>query len=361
MFPYGSRPPGSLRPVAATDEKSLPQVPAEVPPEVVVAVATYGRPAALARLLPELVAQVAAYEGRGSVLVVDNDPRGGAADQLAPWAAAGVRHVHEPRPGIAAARNRALARTGEAALLLFVDDDGLPTPGWLGHLVAAWLRWHPAAVSGPAVPRFEAGEPDAWVAGSGVFARTVRTTGSLVGGASTANLLLDLTWLRAHGLAFDEAFGLTGGSDTMLTHAVVAAGGEIRWCDEAEVLDFHSPDRMTRAWVRRRSYRTGNDWSRVALALRSPGPRRLAERLELLARGAVRGATGLTNQLRGTVGRDVGRRARGACQVSTALGVVGGALGVVSVEYGRSGRVSQFLVDSERRPRRDWPGDGGRS
>jgi hypothetical protein len=169
----------------------------------------------------------------------------------------------------------------------------------------------------------------------------VRATGTVLGGASTANLLLDLAQLRAYGLQFDEAFGLTGGSDTMLTHAIVAAGGEIRWCDEAEVLDFHSVDRMTRAWVRRRSYRTGNDWSRVALALRGPGPGRFAERLDLVARGAFRGATGLSNQALGVVRGDVGRRALGACQVSTALGVVGGALGVVSVEYGRPGAATR--------------------
>nr|WP_269778553.1 glycosyltransferase [Microlunatus antarcticus] len=304
-------------------------------PTVVVGVATFRRPAALARLLPELVDQVRGLAGAATVVVVDNDPAGGAREQVEAFAGSSVRYVHEPRPGIAAARNRALAEAGDANLLVFVDDDGLPTPGWLGRMVAAWLRWRPAAVSGPAVPRFEAGEPDAWVAGSGVFDRTVRTTGTLLGGASSANLLLDLAQLRAYGLEFDEAFGLTGGSDTMLTHAIVAAGGEIRWCDEAEVLDFHSVDRMTRAWVRRRSYRTGNDWSRVALALSDSGPRRLAERLELVARGAVRGATGVANQLRGVASGDVRRRALGSCQVSTAVGVVGGALGVVSVEYGR--------------------------
>ncbi|MGI3780874.1 MAG: glycosyltransferase family 2 protein [Janthinobacterium lividum] len=304
-------------------------------PEVVVGVATFRRPAALARLLPELVSQLRDHAGPASVVVVDNDPAGGAREQVSAFAGRGVRYVHEPRPGIAAARNRALACAGAADLLVFVDDDGLPTPGWLGRMVAAWLRWHPAAVSGPAVPRFEEGEPDAWVAGSGVFDRTVRATGTLLGGASSANLLLDLAQLRAYGLEFDEAFGLTGGSDTMLTHAIVAAGGEIRWCDEAEVLDFHSVDRMTRAWVRRRSYRTGNDWSRVALALSGHGPRRFVERLELVARGVVRGGTGLANQARGAVGGDVGRRALGSCQVSTAIGVVGGALGVVSVEYGR--------------------------
>ena len=305
-------------------------------PEVVVAVATYRRPRALARLLPELVSQREAYAGAASVVVVDNDPAGGARQQVSEWSDRGVRYVHEARPGIAAARNRALTSAGDADLLLFVDDDGLPTPGWLDRMVEAWSRWRPTAVSGPAVPRFEEGEPDAWVAGSGVFDRTVRTTGTLLGGASTANLLLDLAQLRAYDLTFDEAFGLTGGSDTMLTHAIVAAGGQIRWCDEAEVLDFHSVDRMTRAWVRRRSYRTGNDWSRVALALRAAGPGRFAERLELVARGAVRGATGLANQGRGALRGDVGRRALGACQVFTALGVVGGALGVVSIEYGRT-------------------------
>ncbi|MGI3784512.1 MAG: glycosyltransferase family 2 protein [Janthinobacterium lividum] len=309
--------------------------PDEHAPEVVVAVATYRRPAALARLLPELVDQVQAYAGPASVVVVDNDPVGGARSAVAGWADQGVCYVHEPRPGIAAARNRALASSGGAALLLFVDDDGLPTSGWLDRMVAAWRHWRPTAVAGPAVPRFEQGEPDAWVAGSGVFDRTVRKTGTLVGGASTSNLLLDLARLRAYGLTFDDAFGLSGGSDSMLTHAIVAAGGEIRWCDDAEVLDFHSPDRMTHTWVRRRSYRTGNGWSRVALALSRPGLPRFVERLELVVRGLVRGATGLANQARGAAGGDVGLRALGACQVSTAAGVLGGAVGLVRVEYGR--------------------------
>lgn len=325
MIPHRPAPAGSLRTVADGGPG----------PEVVVAVATYRRPAALARLLPELVSQLADHGGPASVLVVDNDPEAGAREQVARWSDRGVRYVHEPRPGIAAARNRALVSAGTASLLVFVDDDGLPTPGWLSMMVGAWQRWRPTAVSGPAVPRFEQGEPDAWVVGSGMFHRPLRTSGDLQAGASTANLLLDLGWLRAHDLRFDEAFGLTGGSDTMLTHAIVAAGGEIRWCDEAEVLDFHSVERMTRGWVRRRSYRTGNDWSRVALALAPRGPRRWAERLELVARGSVRGATGLVNLGRGALRRDVGRRALGESQVCTALGVVGGAVGVVSAEYGR--------------------------
>ena len=96
------------------------------------------------------------------------------------------------------------------------------------------------------------------------------------------------TWpsCGAYGLEFDEAFGLTRRQRHDAHPRDRRAGGEIRWCDEAEVLDFHSVDRMTRAWVRRRSYRTGNDWSRVALALSGPGP--APARRAARARGARR-------------------------------------------------------------------------
>ena len=42
--------------------------------------------------------------------MVDNDPQGGAREQVEAYPAEWVRYVHEPEPGIAAARNRALDR-----------------------------------------------------------------------------------------------------------------------------------------------------------------------------------------------------------------------------------------------------------
>ena len=82
-------------------------------PTVVVAVLTYRRPDDLAAALPALVEQARAYGDRASVLAVDNDPDGGAAEAVAA-ADAGVRYVHEPTPGIAAARNAALDAAVEA-------------------------------------------------------------------------------------------------------------------------------------------------------------------------------------------------------------------------------------------------------
>ncbi len=297
--------------------------------------ATFQRPKCLSRILPELVAQTQGYPGSAEVLVVDNDPAAGAREEASLWADRAVRYVHEPSPGIAAARNRALVEAGNAELLLFIDDDGLPLPGWVDHLVGTWLQWRCAGVSGPVLARFEGGVPEPWVAESGVFDRTIRPTGSLVGGAGSGNLLLHLPQLRELGLDFDEEFGLTGGSDTMLTHAMIARGAQIRWCDEAEVYDFQSPDRLSRDWVRRRSFRTGNDWSRVALALAPSGFSRMLEQGELVLRGLKKVVTGGVNQVRGVATSNVRRQATGACEVSSGLGAISGALGGVSVEYGR--------------------------
>jgi glycosyltransferase involved in cell wall biosynthesis len=244
-----------------------------------------------------------------------------------------VRYVHEPRPGIAAARNRALAEAGDAEVLVFVDDDELPTPSWLQQLIDHWMQWRCTAVAGPVIPRFEGGEPDPWVVGCGVFDRASRPTGTPVPGAATNNLLLHLPQLRKLDLGFDEEFGLSGGSDSMLTRTMVKKGAVIRWCDEAAVWDYVPAARTTRSWVLKRSLRTGNGWSRVALALSGSPRRQWSVRLDLTLRGLVRIARGLRNLLLGTITWSIRHRAVGACQVATGVGVLLGAYGFISMEY----------------------------
>ena len=84
-----------------------------------VAALTYRRPTELATLLPRLVDQAQRAAVRASVLVIDNDPDGGAR---ATCEGQPIRYVHEPRPGIAVARNRALDESPDADLLVFIDD-----------------------------------------------------------------------------------------------------------------------------------------------------------------------------------------------------------------------------------------------
>ncbi len=313
-------------------------------PRVTVAVLTFRRPAGLARVLPHLLDQAAALESTAhvssvEVLVVDNDPAASARAFVESARPAdghrGAHYLHEPSPGIAPARNAALAASDGSEALVFIDDDEVPLPGWLAELVACWQRSAPAAVSGPVEPAFDA-PADAWIRASGRFERRVRPTGSVVRGAATNNLLLDLAAVRDLDLRFDESFGLTGGEDTAFTHELVRRGARIVWCDEAVVREHIPAERSTRDWVLRREFRSGNSWSGMRLA-RTPGvSRRLVVRLDLGARGTGRVVGALARLGWGIARRDVTHRARGACLAATNAGVVAGAFGHRYGEYRRT-------------------------
>ncbi len=313
--------------------------PGRQPRKVLVAVLTYRRPEDLDAVVPLLLAQARevtrAGRDRVDVLVVDNDPDGGAASSPALGPDPALSYRHEPRPGIAAARNRALDEAAGYDVLVFVDDDERPTPGWLAALLATFEASGACAVVGPVVSSFAA-PLDPWVAAGGFFRRRRMPTGSAVTVAATNNLLLDLHAVRRAGLAFDERLGLAGGSDTLFTRALVAAAGSMVWCDEAVVTDVVPAARATREWVLRRQLRSGNSWSRTALMLCDGRSRRLALRLALTARGVLRLAAGPALWLAGVATRDVARRARGAKVVARGAGLLMGAYGLSYDEYRRA-------------------------
>lgn len=302
---------------------------------VVVAIATFRRPDLLARLLPAVVEQVTALGPHHGVIVVDNDPQASARPVVAARPEPLVRYVHEPRPGIAAARNRALHEARDAAAIAFIDDDETPSPGWLDALVRAWRHYQCDAVAGPTVSVLDEPVPP-WVRASPAFRRPARPTGTVRVGAASGNLLLDLGTLRREGLTFSDAYGLTGGSDTLLTRTLSRRGGVIRWCQEAEVRETVPAARTDRRWVLRRNVRIGNAWSRIHLELADSRRERLTTRASLVARGTLRVARGTLQAGWGLLLGDLGRRAAGECHVAAGLGVLSGASGRVVTEYLRS-------------------------
>lgn len=309
-----------------------------IPASTVVAVLTYRRTHLLPPLLAELVAQAGTVEPRAEVVVVDNDPEGSAADVVLGWAGRGVRYVHEPRPGISAARNRALAEAGDAEALVFFDDDEHPCPGWLATLVGAWREWGCAAVAGPVGARL-AVPAEPWVLGTGVFDRPTRPTGTSVRGAGAGNLLLDLRRVRALGLRFDERLGLVGGEDTLFTHALVHAGEEIRWCDEAAAVEFVPAERLTRRWVLRRCFRSAGSWSRAEVVLARGRAGRWQVRGSLVAKAAVRVLQALLALTAATVTGRAGARGRAVTTLASYAGLVVGAFGYTVGEYARPAAV----------------------
>ena len=310
----------------------------EQPTRVVVAVLTYKRPEDLAAVLPQLAEQAQRVPQGfvADVLVIDNDPAGGAREQVesfASGAAVPVSYEHESEPGISAARNRALDASPDRRLLVYIDDDERPSDDWLRLLLETWVGHAAAAVVGPVVSTF-AVEPPAFVTAGRFFDRRRLPTGTKVTVAATNNLLLDLDLVRAAGLRFDTTLGTVGGSDTLFTRALVRAGGRMVWCDEAVVVDVVPEERTTTSWNLRRALRSGNSWSVTALRLEQGGP---VQRAKLLGRGAVRVGGGAARAAWGVVSRDEGHRARGVRSVARGTGMVMGATGLLYREYKRKG------------------------
>jgi len=61
-----------------------------------------------------------------------------------------ARYILEPAPGLCRARNRALAEC-DTDLIVFLDDDVMPSPDWLLHMVEPFRNERTAASSGRVV------------------------------------------------------------------------------------------------------------------------------------------------------------------------------------------------------------------
>jgi glycosyltransferase involved in cell wall biosynthesis/GT2 family glycosyltransferase len=308
---------------------------------LVIAVATYHRPADIERCLRSLRAERVAFLAAVdrwdvAILVVDNDADGSARAAVNAGGGPEVTYVVEAAPGISAARNRALQESADADLLIFVDDDEEAVPGWLGHLMSTFDRWQPAAVAGRVVSAY-ARKPDAWIEAGGFFRRRTLPTGSRIHVAATNNLLLDLRVVRAAGLTFDERYGLTGGGDTHFTRRLDRLGKPMVWCDEAVMIDHVPESRLTHDWVLARARRTGNTEVTISLELAPTARARAALRLKAAGRGAVRVSGGALQAAAGRVSGSVSLRARGAKAVNRGRGMLVGAAGRVIAEYARSG------------------------
>ena len=236
-----------------------------------------------------------------------------------------VRYVVEERPGVAAVRNRALDETTERDLLIFIDDDEEPEPGWLAALVGMWATTGCQAVAGPVIPVYEV-EPEEWVRQGEFFVRRSWPTGTIRPVAASNCLLLDLRFVRRAGLRFDEAFGATGGEDTLFTRQLCAAGGVIRWCDEARVRDHVPASRLTRPWILRRQRSHAATSVRVELVLAGGGAQP-AIRARAAAGGLVRIVVGGLRTAGGTLIGNSRHAAKGARLLARGRGILAASTG----------------------------------
>ncbi|WP_405218074.1 glycosyltransferase family 2 protein [Agrococcus sp. Ld7] len=297
---------------------------------VLIAVPTFRRAGRLAGLIALIRAEAATVRAPTRLLLVDNDPDR-SAEQAA--AALGVTYLPEPLPGISAARQAALDAARADELVVMIDDDLVPEPGWLGGLIEAWRGHTPTVVMGYVRYVWPEGT-DPWIAAGGFMRRTRFPTGTALSALATGNVLIDVAQARALGITFDLSLGLSGGDDLEFGRALLAAGGTIVASAESVARDEIVPERTSLAFVRKRAICQGQIRARL-LSRDAHPPARAAKRAGHLVGGLLRvptfAAAGHWARLR----RDPRSSAVYRRRLWFAQGRVLGALGRLTPEYAR--------------------------
>jgi glycosyltransferase involved in cell wall biosynthesis len=260
---------------------------------IALCICTYNRPHGLRALLAAIDKQrferISDEELR--LVVIDNSQARSAGDICAEYGKQGrfkSAYLHEPRKGLAIARNAALsaARAGGASHAAFIDDDELPDPSWLEALVGTLESANAAAAIGPVSPILET-PPDASLPLS-AYADRRQPRDGFVDDGYTCNAILAMAPIDRGNLHFDARFNETGGEDTYFFKQLRDQGMKIAWSERALVHAVIPRHRMSAAWILRRWYRTGM----IEAHLGRYDPATLKGKLVNCARGMARLAGG---------------------------------------------------------------------
>lgn len=211
---------------------------------VVAGVCTCKRPKMLRACLDSLAAQILPIDIAMQIVVVDNEEQPNNRAGVEAFAAAcsvPVHYVHQPKRGIAAARNAILdaAQTLDAEWIAMLDDDETADPRWIADLMTQEYRHIPVLIGNHVIvyptPRpFWAPAKEPRPTAEGAPARFLRT----------GNVRFSAELLRA-GLRFDEKLGLTGGEDQRFFRDAKRAGFAAHSTNRAKTFEAAHPERMT--------------------------------------------------------------------------------------------------------------------
>jgi glycosyltransferase involved in cell wall biosynthesis len=262
---------------------ALPSRPPAPRPPISVVVCTRERPDLLKRCLHALSRlEYPHFE----IVVVDNAPTTGETERVA--AAAGVRHVVEPCPGLDWARKRGLA-AARYDIIAFTDDDTEVDPHWLTAIAEAFQDTEVGGVTGFVMPGALDTEAEVLFElcyggmGKGMMPREwdpaamsdfERIGAHHVGvGANMAFRRGLLEQLGGFDTALDVGTPSHGGGDLDIFHRALMAGAVVRYQPAAILRHYH---RSEMAGLRRQHYDSGRAFGVYLLTILRRGdiPRR---------------------------------------------------------------------------------------
>jgi len=207
------------------------------------------------------------------IIIVDNDQVDSAratVEALAAGAACPIHYVHEPRAGVANARNAGMAKaSGE--LIAFLDDDEEAPAGWLAALLAAQIQYDADVVFGPVRAR----APDSVAEHRDYLERFFSRLGPEQAGVidhyyGCGDSLLRRAALPDPVSPFAAERNQIGGEDDMLFGQMKAAGAVFAWAPEAWVWEDPVPERLTLDYTIARAFAYGQGPSAHCAAASPP-------------------------------------------------------------------------------------------
>jgi succinoglycan biosynthesis protein ExoM len=186
-------------------------------------------------------------------VVVDNEPEPNNEKYVTAFAAKcpfPVHYVHQPKRGIAVARNAILdkAMALGAGWIAMLDDDETADPDWVAGLMAAEYRQTPV-LQGRHVFVYPGPKPF-WLRRK---ERKSPAEGAMALRVSTFNVRFSTDLIKA-GLRFDEELGLCGGEDRRFFDQATAAGFTARITNRAITYEAVHAERVTYRYQLSRRY-----------------------------------------------------------------------------------------------------------
>jgi len=125
-------------------------------PLVSVVIPTLNRCKALSYLLDSIAKQTI-EPNLFEVIAVDNGSVDSTIDVLDSFVKImpNIRYYHDPSPGLHVGRHKGL-KEAKTDILVYVDDDSLPTPSWLEGVLDSFIDERVVLVGGKVLPKFEA-------------------------------------------------------------------------------------------------------------------------------------------------------------------------------------------------------------
>ncbi|MGH1506383.1 MAG: glycosyltransferase family 2 protein [Acidimicrobiales bacterium] len=299
-----------------------------------IAVPTFRRPDGLKACLASIVeatAESTSHHQLQEILVIDNDAEGSAAaivQAAQDRTDVPIRYVCEARPGVVAARNRALEdATGE--VLAFIDDDETAEGDWPLGLVDELERRPADLAGGPVRNRFQEPPPE-WFVRGGFLVRDEPETGTELPWLRSGNLAVRLEAIHTAALRFDDAFNRSGGEDVEFTRRASHAGLRLSWAADAVVTETVPPSRIEPAWLKQRERVATANFVRATLRNRS----RASVTARAIPTVVVRSAEALAYVVAGKVTRQKHLAVRGTVLLARAWGTIEGLVDKRWTAYG---------------------------